>query len=278
MTSKEGIKQGNNIFIILTISFGHLCHDIYTSFLAPILPLLIEKLTLTYTSAGFISVLLRLPSVFSPLIGALASRVNLKYIVIASPAVTAAAMCLIGSAPDYKTLALLALAAGISSACFHVPTPVLLKNLSGKRVGAAMSSFQIGGELSRTLGPLVVLGAVSIWTLNGIYRLIPLGVLASFFLHWALRDVPSSRSSKKPYRISGSIVKTFACQKQLFVSIAGILLCKSFAASILGAYLPTYLTAKGESLWFAGGALSLVQAFAIIGVFFYGHPLGQDWL
>jgi len=270
MSIRKNGAQGNSLFVILTISFAHLCHDIYSSFLAPILPLLIEKLALSFTSAGFISVLLRLPSVLSPLIGALADRVNLKHMVIISPAATAAAMCLMGSAPDYTSLALLAVAAGISAACFHVPAPVVLRKLTARRVGAAMSAFQIGGELSRTLGPIVVLGAVSLWALNGLYRLIPLGVLVSFFLYWALRDVPSSATSSVRHHIGGSIFKTFARQRMLFISIAGILLCKCFSASVIGAYLPTYLTVKGESLWFAGGALSLVQAFAIIGVFITG--------
>ncbi len=43
---------------------------------------------------------------------------------------------------------------------------------------------------------------------------------------------------------------------------------------MLGAYLPTYLTFKGSGLWFAGGSLSLLQAFAIIGVCITG-PLSD---
>ena len=161
MTRKKNIERGNNIFVIVTISFGHLCHDIYSSFLSPILPLLIDRFALTYTSAGLISVMLRLPSIFSPLIGALADRINLKYFLILSPSLTAIAICLIGSAPNFYVILLLAITAGITAACFHVPAPVVLKKLAGKRVGAAMSAFQIGGELSRTIGPLLVLWAVS---------------------------------------------------------------------------------------------------------------------
>ena len=263
-----------NTGVILGISVGHLCHDIYSSFLAPILPLLIEKFSLTYAAAGFISVLLRIPSIFSPLIGSLAGRVNLKYMVVVSPTVTAVAICLIGNAPNFWTIAVLALVAGLSAACFHVPPPVILRNLAGSRTGAAMSSFQIGGELSRTIGPIVVLGAVSIWTLNGLYRLIPIGVLVSLFLLWVLKDVPSSRSGNDTRSEKNSIIRTFSRQKFLFISIAGILLSKCFTASVLGAFLPTYLTFKENGLWFAGGALSLLQAFAILGVCITG-PLSD---
>ena len=100
--TKRNNRPGNgNIFKILVISTGHLCHDIYTSFLSPLLPILISKLELSYTSAGFISVILRLPSLFNPFIGAYVDRFNLKFIVIISPTITAIAMCLIGSAPTY---------------------------------------------------------------------------------------------------------------------------------------------------------------------------------
>lgn len=258
------------MFKIVIISVGHLCHDIYTSFLSPLLPLLIKKLELTYTSAGFISVMLRLPSLFNPLIGAYVDRFNLKYIVIISPTITAIAMCLIGLAPTYQVIAILVLITGISSSCFHVPTPVLIKELAGKRIGAAMSSFQIGGELSRSIGPMVVLGAVSLWTINGIYRLIPIGLIMSFLLFWIFRELPDPNPPAHEHKISGSILNTLNHARTLFVSMFGILLCKSLTASVLTAFLPTYLTAKGESLWFSGGALSLLQASAIGGVFVSG--------
>ncbi len=270
MKTKRNNRPGNNNkFKILVISIGHLCHDIYTSFLSPLLPILISKLELSYASAGFISVLLRLPSLFNPIIGAYVDRFNLKFIVIISPTVTAIAMCLIGSAPTYQIIAILALITGISSSCFHVPSPVLLKELAGRRIGAAMSSFQIGGELSRTIGPIVVLGAVSLWTINGIYRLIPLGLLTSFFLFWVLKDIPQ-RNIPKHRNVSGSILNTFSSARVLFISMSGILLCKSLTASVLTAFLPTYLTARGESLWFSGGSLSILQAAAIAGVFISG--------
>jgi MFS transporter, FSR family, fosmidomycin resistance protein len=262
-------SRKSNIFIIFIISFGHMCHDIYTSFLSPILPILIKKLELSYTSAGFISVMLRLPSLFNPFIGAYAERFNLKYIVIISPTLTAVAMCLMGSTSSYYIILFLALIVGISSSLFHVPTPVLLKDLAGKRVGAAMSSFQIGGELSRTIGPIVVLAAVSLWTIEGIYRLIPIGFFMSFIFYFVLRN-HSLKKVEITHGIRGSIKETFMTGRKLYIAITGILLTKSMTATILAAYLPVYMTSKGESLWMAGVSLSLVQGSAIIGVFTTG--------
>jgi FSR family fosmidomycin resistance protein-like MFS transporter len=270
LSMENGPQSGIGHLKIVCISVGHLCHDIYTSFLAPILPLLMERLALTYSAAGFLSVLMRLPALVSPLIGTWADRRSLKYLVIISPALTAVAMCLMGAAPHYYVVAALAMIAGASSACFHVPAPVLLKGIAGDRPGAAMSLFQVGGELSRTIGPLVVLGAISWWSFEAIYRLIPLGVGMSFFLHWALRDHDSR--PEQPRRCATMCRKTLehGTARHFFMLLTGILLCKSFSASVIAAYLPVYLTAQGASLWLAGSALALLQGVAIAGVFISG--------
>jgi len=102
MTGKKNSSAGeqSDKKVILYISAGHLCHDIYTSFLAPILPLLIEKLALSYAAAGFLSVLMRLPSLLSPIVGAWSDRSALRFCFIASPGVTAVVMCLMGMSPN----------------------------------------------------------------------------------------------------------------------------------------------------------------------------------
>ena len=67
---------------VLTISFGHLMHDTYTAFLAPLLPLLISKLGLSLSMAGLLDVIRKIPSLFNPFIGLLADKICVKYIVI----------------------------------------------------------------------------------------------------------------------------------------------------------------------------------------------------
>ena len=50
--NKEDTKEKFNTDQVLTIVGGHFIHDSYTSFVAPLLPLIIEKLSLTLTMAG----------------------------------------------------------------------------------------------------------------------------------------------------------------------------------------------------------------------------------
>jgi len=124
----------------------------------------------------------------------------------------------------------------------------------------------VGGELSRTIGPLVVLGAISIWSFEGVYRLVPLGVLTSLLLHWALREVPGEVRAPESPSGNGRAAAMLRAEWPFFTALFGILVCKSCVASVVAAFLPVYLTEQGMGLWLAGGALSLLQAAALAGV------------
>src|SRR4030065_2077243 len=77
---------------VLAIISAHFIHDTYSAFLAPLLPNLIEKLSLTYTQAGSLSAITQLPSLLNPILGYLDDRINLRILVILAPAVTATTM------------------------------------------------------------------------------------------------------------------------------------------------------------------------------------------
>ena len=50
-----------NLKGVIAVSMGHFIHDVYSSFLAPLLPLLIEKLSMTLTQAGLLSTVMLPP-------------------------------------------------------------------------------------------------------------------------------------------------------------------------------------------------------------------------
>jgi len=85
MAASKRFQTGN----VIIISIAHLLHDIYSSFFAPILPLLIEKLSLSYSMVGVLTIIQRIPSLLNPFIGLLADKMQVRYLVIVTPAVTA---------------------------------------------------------------------------------------------------------------------------------------------------------------------------------------------
>ncbi|MDA3908856.1 MAG: MFS transporter, partial [Sulfurimonas sp.] len=183
---------------VFTISFAHLSHDIFSSFLSPLLPLLIEKLNMSLFMAAFLDIARRIPALFNPFFGLIAEKRGAKYFVILTPAITAITTGSIGLAPSYPILFILLFVSGISAALFHVPSPTMIKLSSGNKVGTGMSFFMVGGELARTLGPLIATAAVSWWGLEGVYKLIPLGLIASLILYVKLKDFEMSVPLSKP--------------------------------------------------------------------------------
>lgn len=244
---------------VLPVAAGHLFHDIYSAMFPTLLPVIIQKLSLSLTMAGSLNAILQLPSLLNPFIGYLADRTNVRYFVILSPGITATAMTLIGLAPNFTILAVLLFIAGLSSAAFHSPSPAMIGRVSGRKIGLGMGLFMAGGELARTIGPLLAVWAVSTWTLEGIYRLMVIGWASSFILWLQLGKVKVSQS--KP----GSLETIRPFLIKLFLPIALINLFRNFLLEPITTYLPTYISQGGASLWVAGGALTILELAGVVG-------------
>jgi FSR family fosmidomycin resistance protein-like MFS transporter len=271
MASKQSCKfQTANV---LSTSLSHFFHDIYTSFLAPLLPLLIDKLGITLFQAGTLSVFQRIPTILNPLIGILAERVHSRFFIIFTPAITGIFMSMIGIAPSYIFLVIIMLVSGLSSAFYHVPAPVMVKKVSCDRPGLGMSLFMVGGELARTVGPLVVLGAVSLWGLEGTWKLVPLGIIASIVLFFRLKDIEIRQDFSKD-RVKPDYVNIFRKFVPLFISVTGFTFFFGAIKSSLTLYLPTFIKFEGYSLWFAGASLAILQGAGVAGTLLAG-PLAD---
>lgn len=255
---------------VITLSAGHMFHDIYTAFLAPMLPLLIKKMGLSLSMAGILDVIRKAPVLVNPFIGLLADRVCVKYLVIFTPGITAISMSLLGASPSYPILFVLLFTAGMSSAVFHVPSPVLIKHFSGKRTGTGMSFFMFGGELARTLGPLLITAALSLWGLEGSYRVMPIGIIATVILFFKLKNISPINTQNNGQNLKGA-KETLKEVTPIFVSIAGFQLFRAGMKSALTLYLPVYLIGKGESLWIAGISLSILQLAGAASTFGAGY-------
>ena len=262
----DGFQKGR----VVTISAAHFVHDCYTSFLAPALPLIIDKLGISYGMTGLLAVIQRIPSLFNPLIGIIAERPAMRYMVVFSPALTAFFMSLIGIAPGYVFLAVLLFFSGISSTLWHIPTPVMVKSLAGERTGKGMSYYMVGGELARTAGPLIILGVISLWGLEGTWKMMPFGFIASLILYLNFRKARFKPTSSSRHHQEGSYWKIFLRFSAAFILTGGYTLCQAGMKASLTYYLPTFLTSQGNSLHFADIALTVIQLAGAAGALFAG--------
>lgn len=254
---------------LLTVAVGHLVHDTFSAFLNPLLPAIIGKLDLSLTLAGSLTLYNRLPSLLNPFIGMVADRINLRLLVVLAPGVTAVTMSLIGLAPNYAILALLLLAMGLSSAALHVPGPVIVSHVSGKRVGTGMSLWMMAGELARMVGPIFAVAAVSWWTLDGYYPVMSIGVLTSVVLYFRCEGVeadPAKRATSPP------LGKTWQAIRRLMIPLSIIMVLRSLMRAAISTFLPTYmvLSSADQSLWTGGTALAVSEFSGALGALVAG--------
>jgi len=253
--------------LVLVVSAAHFMHDSFTALLAPLLPLFIENLGLTLFQAGSLAVATQLPSLLNPLLGALTDRHRLhRLLVIVAPGATGTLICLAGLAPSYGILLILLFTAGFSIAGIHVAGPVLIRRFSADAVGRGMSMFMVGGELARTIGPLIAVGLVSSVGLRGLWRVIPVAVAASLVLWWRLADV----SPGPPVERQPILFALWRRMRSVLVGVTGILVARSFMVGALATFLPTFIYGNGHSLWMANISFSVMELCGALGVFMSG--------
>lgn len=259
-TETEEFQTGE----VSTISFAHFINDVYTAQIAPLLPVLIDKLSISLTAAGGLSSLVQLPALINPFIGHMADKVSLRWFVILAPAITGTLISFIGTASTPLELALILFVAGISGASFHAPAPAMIARISGKQVGKGMSFFMASGELARTIGPLLAVWAVSYWTLEGMWRLAILGWASSILLYWRLRKVPARPDNRADVRTLIPSLRT------VFLPLSLIIFFRNFLNVSLTTYLPMYMSVQGASLLIAGAALSVLEVAGVAGALLSG--------
>ena len=247
---------------VASIAAGHFMHDVYSAFLAPLLPLIQGGLGLSYTQAGSLAIFTQIPSLLNPFIGYLADKVSVRYFVILAPAVTATLFSSIGLVSSYAALAMLLFAAGISIAAFHAPAPAMVAKVSGTRVGAGMSIFMAAGELARAIGPLFVAAGVAWFSVEGIWRLAVFGWLMTLFLFFRLREVPITPRGPVP----SSLADYWPQARRVFLPLMWLLGGRIFMMAALTTYLPIFVSDEQEgSIWLAAASLTILEAAGVAG-------------
>jgi len=130
-----------------------------------------------------------------------------------------------------------------------------------------MGFWMVGGELGRTLGPIVVVTAVRLLTLEGTPWLMLGGFLASAALYVRLRNVPDSSSNTGqglPWR------RALRAMRPLLIPLTGIIVARSFMNAALTTFLPTFLSGEGADFWLAGASLSILEAAGVAGALLGG--------
>ena len=240
---------------VVLLSIGHGIHDMYPAFLAPLLPILQAKLSLSNTLAGSLATFLRSSSFVQPFIGYLADRTNARLFVILAPGATALFMSLIGVAPSYALVALLLALVGLSHASYHAPAPAMIAHVSRERIGAGMSLFMTGGELGRALGPILIVVIVQWFGLERSYLAAIPGLVFSALL---FRLVGPIQHTAKPVE-HADLRAILRDRRGPLLLLLAFVWTRALLVGSLGVFTPTYLTTRNLSLMQAAAGYAVLE-------------------
>ncbi|HEX4916019.1 MAG TPA: MFS transporter, partial [Vicinamibacterales bacterium] len=126
---------------IWKVASTHIVVDAYTNIYAPLLPLLMPALGLSYAAAGTLAMCFQMANSVSQLgFGALADRWQPRTLVIIGPLLAVIALSFIGVATSPITLGVILVLGGLGGAAFHPPAAALVYRLADHRKGLAMSA------------------------------------------------------------------------------------------------------------------------------------------
>ena len=262
MEKETNFKPGKVILFSLT----HFIHDIYTAFLSPLLPVIIERLNLTFLNAGLLMPLFRTPSLIQPLVGYYADRGKMLKFLPISLFSTSLLMSFFATTRSYQLACIILFLTGISAAFYHAPAIYLLSGASGTRYGTGMSFFMTGGELARSLGPLYIVSIIQF--LPG--KFIPFASLPGIFSASILLFIIPLKSKYKKKTQDFSFLKVFKTGgKSLFLLVV-ISVFHSFTMYSFTLFLPTFMMTLGFKLFIAGSSLAALELSGAFGALIGG--------
>jgi FSR family fosmidomycin resistance protein-like MFS transporter len=249
-------RQEANVKIILTLTLIHFIGDFYNSFIIPLLPLFIDKFSLTLAQAGLITGLSRfLAFVVQPPVGYLADRHPSRFFALGGPLLVMVFMPLTGISPYFWMLVLFVCLGSVGSSMFHPTAAGMVEPYSGRHFGLAMSIFGTGGTLSFAIGPLFISWLVNRFGLSATPFTMILGLAVLVFLY---KSVPVPQASTiKSRGFIDSFKEIFGPVWLPIVLISLVMTLRAYVSQSFMTFLPVMVARQGYSLVSIGALVSL---------------------
>ena len=255
---------------ILLMACAHMMVDGYGNILAPLLPLLIERLDLSLAAAGTMTMLFQLSaSVAQVGFGQLADRWRPRLLVMAGPVLSVSVLSLVGLSTSPLMLATILIIGGLGGAAFHPPAATIAHRLGGSRPGLAMSIYITGGTLGFSLGPLMFAPFAERYGMSATPVLAIPGLLVVAFF---LTRVPTFAWP----RASGGGFAALRPYAKPLTLLYLIVVLRTMTSIAFATFLPVMLTRRGMSVGAAGATVAAYLFASGVGGFF-GGPAADRW-
>jgi MFS transporter, FSR family, fosmidomycin resistance protein len=255
---------------VLLMASAHMMVDGYGNILAPLLPILIPRLSLSLAAAGTMTMLFQMSaSVAQVGFGHLADRWHPRLLVMAGPVLAVSILSLIGLATTPFMLGVILVLGGLGGAAFHPPAAALAHMLGGSRPGFSMSVYITGGTLGFALGPLMFAPFAQRFGIEWtpILMIPGLAVVAFFLTRVPAVEFPHAGgggfSALRPYARPLGLL--YMC-----------VVLRTMTAIAFATFVPVMLTRRGMSVGTAGAVVALYLFTSGVGGFF-GGPAADRW-
>lgn len=251
---------------VIIFSLSHFTHDIYTAFLSPLLPVIIERLHLTFIKAGLLLPLFRAPALLQPLIGYYSDKGKVAKFLPLSLIASSLLMSFFATTRSYQLACTILFLTGISAAFYHAPALYLLSSVSGTRHGMGMSIFMTGGELARSLGPLYIVSIIQFLP----EKFIPFASIPGIFSALILLFIIPFKSGYTKKIKELSLLKVFKAGGINLLLLVIISIFHGITMFSFTLFLPTYMRISGFKLFIAGSSLTALELSGAFGALIGG--------
>lgn len=187
---------------LFVLSVGHLIVDLAQGVLPILMPLLSEKLSLSYFQVGTVALAFTFSSaIIQPAFGVFSDRYSMPWLMPLGLFLSGFGMALTGVASSYGFLLFVVLLSGIGLAGYHPEGSKLAHYVSDEsKAGASMAVFSVGGNIGFGLGPILAIFILGFSGLDSIYGVAVPGVLGALLFMFLLpnfKRILKEKVSKK---------------------------------------------------------------------------------
>ncbi|MBN2126590.1 MAG: MFS transporter [Deltaproteobacteria bacterium] len=259
-----------NTRVILALTLVHFTGDFYGSFINPLLPVFVEKYSLSLAQAGLLAGISRfLAFIVQPASGYIADHYRTRFFVLGGPILAMAFIPMVGIAPGYALLLLFIALGSVGQSMFHPTAAGMIYPYSGSHFGLSMSIFNMGGTLAFGVGPLFITWLVQAWGLAVTPFTVLVGLPLIAILFW-LVPVPQSEGLENLGFI-GSLREALGEVWKAIIIVWIVMVLRAFVGQSFLTFAPILLSREGYSLIAIGSVVSLFVVGGAVSGLAAGH-------
>jgi len=259
-------KQSPYVWLLTA---GHFLSDFYVSFLPALLPVVMVSLGLSLTAGGILVMINSFTAILQPVFGYYIDKYGYTWLVLVTMPISAVFICLAGLAPNFGTLLICILMAGLGGSLFHPLGSSLMGKISTpESKGLSMSIFIGGGNIGVAVAPAVVIFLILHFGVASLLWLIlPSLLLPLAYYFYGLHRIPLSAPSANFSSVPGP-----AWYKSTnLLKLNMVMGLRSWPQVALPTFLPLWLAQQNHSPALAGGMLTVLLSGGALGSVMGGY-------